>query len=77
MDIEKVAMLAAGCVALLAGVGVIVFRQAIAKRNQANVEAKLGKRFPGLSSGSTPARMVGVGIVCLGVGVVLVVRSLR
>lgn len=76
MDIEEVAMLAAGYVALLAGLGVIVFRDATAKRNQANVETKLGKWFPGLSSESTPARMVGVGIACLGVGVILVFRSL-
>lgn len=55
MDIEEVAMLAAGCVALLAGLGVIVFRDATAKRNQGNGETKLGEWFPGLSSESTPA----------------------
>lgn len=75
--IENLVMVVAGVGAIILGILTIVFRKGVAARNRRNIENSVSERvFPGLSAGSTPARMVPVGIVLMMTGAAVAWRGL-
>lgn len=76
MPIESIVMFVAGTGAVVAGSCVVVFRRQVAARNRKNIENSISERvFPGLGAGSTPARMVPVGIITIVAGLIVIWRS--
>ncbi|MGO4534837.1 hypothetical protein [Leifsonia sp. 2MCAF36] len=75
MDLESIAMLLSGALAFLGGVAIILFRDQVARKNKENIEAKLGKLFPGFADHSTPGRMVPVGAAAILIGIALMVNG--
>jgi hypothetical protein len=76
VSIEGVAMLIVGAIATVVGLGVILFRDAVAQKNRENIEARLGRLLPGFSEHSTPGRMIPVGIGGILIGVGLIFRAI-
>ena len=76
MSAESIAMLVAGFAMIIAGFAIVAFREEVAERNRRNIDQKFGKLLPGFADGSTPPRMVPVGIVSIGSGLLLVVDAL-
>lgn len=77
MGIQAIVMLVVGCFTAIAGVGIILYREAVAERNRKNVEARFGRLFPGLAEKiSTPGKLIPAGIVGAVVGAILVWRAL-
>lgn len=75
MNLEAVVMLVAGLGVSVAGVAAIVFRSQLADRNRRNIEQRFGKLLPGFAEGSTPGRMIPVGIAGILIGLVIVGKA--
>lgn len=77
MSIESIIMLVTGAGAVVAGICVLAFRKRVAAKNRENIENSVSeKAFPGLAAGSTPARMVPVGVILMVAGVMVIGKAL-
>ena len=64
-----------GSSGIAAGIGIVLFRDQVAARNRANLEKRVDRWFPGFSAGSTPSRMVSVGLLAVLIGVVVILKA--
>jgi len=76
MNLESLVMLLVGLGVSAAGIAIVVFRKSVAERNRRNIEQKFGKLFPGFADGSTPERMIPVGIGGILVGLLIIAKAL-
>ena len=76
MTAKSIAMLVAGFAMNIAGFAIVAYREVVAERDRRNIDQKFGKLLPGFADGSTPQRMVPVGIVSIGGGLLLIVDAL-
>jgi hypothetical protein len=68
-------MTISGTLGIAAGIGIVVFRDRIAAKNRANLEKRVDRWFPGFSAGSTPSRMVPVGLLTILISVVVILKA--
>ncbi|MBO1739426.1 hypothetical protein [Leifsonia sp. TF02-11] len=69
-------MMVAGAGAVVAGICVVAFRRRVAVKNRENIESSVSeKAFPGLAAGSTPSRMVPVGVILMIAGVMVIGKA--
>ena len=69
-------MLIAGFGMIAAGVGTVLYRAEVAAKNRKNIEAGIVERlFPGFGAGSTPERMIPVGVLLVIAGITVIVKS--
>lgn len=76
MPPESIVMFIAGAGMVIAGISIVVFRGEVAAKNRRNIENSTSeKAFPGLGAGSTPARMVPVGIIAIIAGAAVIWKA--
>jgi hypothetical protein len=74
MTLDEVVMSVAGCAAIGAGAGAILFRDRLASHNRRNIEERFGTTFPAARR-STPGMMAWLGTLWIVIGVSIVTRA--
>ena len=75
MDTERFVMFVAGLGVIISGVLVVVFRDAVARHNRRNIEARFGQSHPGFAAKSTPGKMAVVGALLIPIGLSIIAKS--
>ncbi|WP_157498141.1 hypothetical protein [Leifsonia sp. Leaf336] len=75
MDTERLVMFLAGLGVIFSGVLIVVFRDAVARRNRRNIEDRFGQTHPGFAAKSTPLKMAVVGALLIPIGLSIIAKS--